>query len=161
VILPIFLSYSDSSSVKIIYMELWSHVSPFVQTIRVNGSMQQRPTWDFDNPPTVEVISHIQLCLKVHYHVKWPYHWTINVLRQSATSDHTSSMAIIILYSLLCVLDRLCGLVVRVPGYKSRGPGFDSRRYQIFWEVMGLEWGPLSLVRIIEELPERTVAAPV
>jgi hypothetical protein len=25
--------------------------------------------------------------------------------------------------------DRLCGLVVKVPGYRSRGPGFDSRRY--------------------------------
>jgi hypothetical protein len=25
-----------------------------------------------------------------------------------------------------------CGLVVRVPGYRSRGPGFNSRRYQIF-----------------------------
>jgi hypothetical protein len=29
-------------------------------------------------------------------------------------------------------LDRLCGLVVRIPGYRSRGHGFDSRRYQIF-----------------------------
>jgi hypothetical protein len=28
--------------------------------------------------------------------------------------------------------DRLCGLVVRIPGYKSSHPGFDSRRYQIF-----------------------------
>jgi hypothetical protein len=28
--------------------------------------------------------------------------------------------------------DRLCGLVVRVSGYRSRGPGFDSRPYQIF-----------------------------
>jgi hypothetical protein len=25
-----------------------------------------------------------------------------------------------------------CGLVVRVPGYRSRGPGFGSQRYQIF-----------------------------
>jgi hypothetical protein len=28
--------------------------------------------------------------------------------------------------------DRLCGLVVRLPGYRSRAPGFDSRHYQIF-----------------------------
>jgi hypothetical protein len=48
----------------------------------------------------------------------------------------------------------LCDLVVRVPGYRSRDPGFDSRRCQIFWEVMGLEMGPLSLVRLIEELLE-------
>jgi len=51
-------------------------------------------------------------------------------------------------------LDRLCGLVVRVSGYRYRGPGFDSRRYQIFWVVVGLERGPLSLVRSIEELLE-------
>jgi hypothetical protein len=24
--------------------------------------------------------------------------------------------------------ERLCGIVIRVPGYRSRGPGFDSRR---------------------------------
>jgi hypothetical protein len=42
--------------------------------------------------------------------------------------------------------------VVRVPGYRSRGPGFDSRHYQILWEVVGLEQGPLSLVSTIEEL---------
>ena len=35
-----------------------------------------------------------------------------------------------------------------------RGPGFDPRRYQIFWVVVGLERGPLSLVRSIEELLE-------
>jgi len=33
-------------------------------------------------------------------------------------------------YGYMC--DRLCGLVVRVSGYRYRGPGFDSRRYQIF-----------------------------
>jgi hypothetical protein len=49
------------------------------------------------------------------------------------------------------VYDRLCGLVVRVPGYRFRGPGFDFRRYQIFWEVVGLERGSLSLVTITEE----------
>ena len=35
-----------------------------------------------------------------------------------------------------------------------RGPGFDPRRYQIFWVVVGLERGPLSLVRSVEELLE-------
>jgi hypothetical protein len=33
--------------------------------------------------------------------------------------------------------------------------GFDSRRYQIFWEVVGLERGPFSLVSATEELHER------
>jgi hypothetical protein len=59
---------------------------------------------------------------------------------------------------LLCtvfLLDRLRGLAVRVPGYRSRGPGFDSWLHQIFWEVMGLERGPLNLVRITEELLEQ------
>jgi hypothetical protein len=54
-----------------------------------------------------------------------------------------------------------CGLVVRVFGYRSRGPEFDSRRVQIFWEAAGLERGPLSLVRTIEELLEGKVAVPV
>jgi hypothetical protein len=57
--------------------------------------------------------------------------------------------------------DRLCALVVRVPGYRSRGPGFDSQRYQIFREVMSLDRVPLGLMRIIEELLERKVAVPV
>jgi hypothetical protein len=47
---------------------------------------------------------------------------------------------------------RLCGLVARVPGYRSRGPGFYVRGNQIFWEIVGVERGSLSLVRIIEEL---------
>jgi hypothetical protein len=50
------------------------------------------------------------------------------------------------------MFDRLCSLVVRVPGYRSRDPGFDSRRYQIFWEVVVLERGPFSLVSRTEEL---------
>jgi hypothetical protein len=57
-------------------------------------------------------------------------------------------------------VDRLCGLAVRVPGYRSRGPGFDSRRYQVFWEVVGLERGPLNLVSTTEKLLERKSSSP-
>jgi hypothetical protein len=35
------------------------------------------------------------------------------------------------------------------------GSGLDFRRYQIFWEVEGLERVPLSLVSTTEELLER------
>jgi hypothetical protein len=72
-----------------------------------------------------------------------------------------------VLYMYVCVLwffERsvcLCGLVVKIPGYRSRGPGFDSQRYQIFWQVIALERGPLSLVIITEELLERKVVASV
>jgi hypothetical protein len=47
------------------------------------------------------------------------------------------------------LFNRLCDLVIRVPGHRSKGPGFDSRRCQIFWEVMSLERGALSLLWII------------
>jgi hypothetical protein len=42
--------------------------------------------------------------------------------------------------------------MVRVPGYRSRGSGFDSRLYQIFWEAVGLEQSPLSLVSKTKEV---------
>jgi hypothetical protein len=37
-----------------------------------------------------------------------------------------------------------CGLVVRLPGCRPRGPGFYFRRCQIFWVAVDLERGPLS-----------------
>jgi hypothetical protein len=58
------------------------------------------------------------------------------------------------------VSDRLCGLVVRVLGYRSGGPGSipgTTRKKK----VMGLERGPLSLVSTTEELLDRKVAAPI
>jgi hypothetical protein len=59
----------------------------------------------------------------------------------------------------LVLTDRLCGLVVRVLGYRSGGPG-SIRHYQKK-KVVGLERTPLSLVSAIEELLGRKVAAPI
>jgi hypothetical protein len=80
---------------------------------------------------------------------------------QPALAQHIISSSVLILPYRLSLaylntqfytLDRFCGLVGRVPGYRSRGPGFDFRLYQIFWEVVGLEQGPLSLVSTNEGL---------
>ena len=76
----------------------------------------------------------------------------------------TVAIVLNVIIIIIIIIFSLCGLVVRVSGYRYRGPGFDSRRYQIFWVVVGLERGPLSLVslvRSIEELLEwKKVAAP-
>jgi hypothetical protein len=53
------------------------------------------------------------------------------------------------------LIDPLCGLVARVCGYRSRGPGFDSRHYQIFWQIVDMERGARSLVSTNEELLRR------
>jgi hypothetical protein len=60
----------------------------------------------------------------------------------------------------LIPVDRLCGLVVRVLGYRSGSPGSipgTTRKKK----VVGLERGALSLVSTIEELLDKKVAAPV
>jgi hypothetical protein len=38
---------------------------------------------------------------------------------------------------------------------------FDSWRYQIFWDIVGLERGPLGLVSTTEELLERKSSGPI
>jgi hypothetical protein len=48
--------------------------------------------------------------------------------------------------------DRLCGLVVRVPGYRSIGQDSIPDATRFFLEVVGLKRGPLSLVSTNEEL---------
>jgi hypothetical protein len=63
-------------------------------------------------------------------------------------------------------VDRLCGLVVRIPGYRSGGPGsiLVTTRFSgggVGKKVVGLEQGPLSLVNTTEELLDRKVAASV
>jgi hypothetical protein len=56
--------------------------------------------------------------------------------------------------------DRLCGLVVRVLGYRSGGPGSLPGTTKKKW-VVGLKRDPLSLVSTTEKLLDRKVAAPV
>jgi hypothetical protein len=60
----------------------------------------------------------------------------------------------------LLQINRLCGLVVRVLGYRFGGPGsiLGTTRKK---KVVGLERGPLSLVSTTEELLDRKVVAPV
>jgi hypothetical protein len=56
-------------------------------------------------------------------------------------------------------IDRLCGLVVRILGYRSGSPGSipgTTRK-----KVVGLERGALSLVSTTEELLGRKLGAPV
>jgi hypothetical protein len=63
-------------------------------------------------------------------------------------------------YQYTMIIDRLCGLVVRVLGFRSGGPGSipgNTRKKR----VVGLERGPLNLVSTAEELFDRKVAAPV
>jgi hypothetical protein len=58
-------------------------------------------------------------------------------------------------------VDRHCGLVVRVLGYRSGGPGSIPGNTRKKNKVVVLERGPLSLVSTTEELLDRKVAAPV
>jgi hypothetical protein len=57
-------------------------------------------------------------------------------------------------------LDHLCGLVIRVLGYRSGGPSSIPGTIRKK-KVVGLERGPLSLVSTTEELLDRKVAVPV
>jgi hypothetical protein len=66
----------------------------------------------------------------------------------------------LVLWLIVLIQDRLCGLVVRVLDYRSEGPGsiLATTRKK---NVVGLERGPLSLVSTTEELVDRKVAAPI
>jgi hypothetical protein len=64
-------------------------------------------------------------------------HVTSSLTRGRVCRLPTRCLAMGIHVTILCASIRhlpgsLCGLVVRVFGYRSRGPGFDSRPYQIF-----------------------------
>ena len=77
--------------------------------------------------------------------------WAVNNVLRSCRWEWLPKVHFIFVFFFL---DRLCGLVVRVSGYRYRGPGFDPRRYQIFLVVVGLERGPLSLVSLVSSIEE-------
>jgi hypothetical protein len=81
------------------------------------------------------IIKHISL-LRAHFAFDGPEKSTIKYLLLSTSGD--------------C----LCGLVVGVPEYRFRGFVFDSQHCQIFCRVLGLERGPLNLLRITAEVVE-------
>jgi hypothetical protein len=84
--------------------------------------------------------------------------WTC-ALRGTYTHRTTTTMVAIVtmwgVTTFIVLMIETTGLVVRVHGYRPRGPAFDSRRYHTFWVVVGLEQSPLNLMRTNEELPER------
>jgi hypothetical protein len=88
------------------------------------------------NPATV----HVHLCLYI-YHLCGHSHRNLGVSFPS--------------------LIKIIRFVLHIYIFFLFGPGFDSRRYQIFCIALGLERGPLSFVRINEELLETKVTATV
>jgi hypothetical protein len=83
-------------------------------------------------------------------HSLWRYGWilaTATRLWYIATfynfsnflANNKTSKSVLTIYK-----DRLCGLVVRVSGYRSRGPSSIPAHFQIFWEIVVLERSPLS-----------------
>jgi hypothetical protein len=105
----------------------------------------------------------VYLSLSEVYFLQWLEYWILDLIIWSFACNQFLLILYTHMYACIfvCVvlLDRICGLLVRVPGYIPRGPGFHSRRCRIFWEVVGLECGPLSIVRIIEEIHEWKISS--
>jgi hypothetical protein len=85
-----------------------------------------------------------------------------NLLLESVRCSLTDSLGVVIIFSKLRLKQgRLCGLVVRVLGYRFGGPGSipgttrfseKKKKKKKGKKVVGLERGPLSLVSTTEEL---------
>jgi hypothetical protein len=80
--------------------------------------------------------------------VRVPGYWT----EMYCVSSEVRTEFIYVMYR---KVDRLCGLVVRVLATDPNVPGSIPGAKRFFWEVVGLERGPLVLVSTIEEVLER------
>jgi hypothetical protein len=72
------------------------------------------------------------------------YSWAVATVsahskRESQNVLYTVNRETVVRTLYVLRIARLCGLVVIVPGYRSRGLGSHSPHYQIFWKVVGLE----------------------
>jgi hypothetical protein len=128
-----------------------------------------RLQWDWTKEATNGGVLRTQKLI-FGFHENRRNHWLAEKLWTSLTTSLTNELVLILILSPLLpslllslsfsdkvhehlqCLSAEYGLVVRVPGYRSRSPWYDSQRYQIFWEVVGLERGSLSVVSKIEEL---------
>jgi hypothetical protein len=82
------------------------------------------------------------------WHISWKQNQRLYVMLLSRLKNREDLTKNNFLFSRHCIIsDRICGLEVR-------RSGFNSRRCQIVWEVVGLERGPPSLVSTTEELTE-------
>jgi hypothetical protein len=126
------------------------------------------PHFTLTNTHTIAVL-HISVCSQVvceyvqkkNCTFKKQCLWHFSVYFETQVMWKESNLVSTVFIALLIITNPLCGLVVRLPRCRPGGPGFDSLHCQIFWVAVGLERGPLSLVRINEELLERKVAPPV
>jgi hypothetical protein len=76
--------------------------------------------------PLVQNISLEHLHKTLHYNTCTKY--ITRTLEQSTSLEHSHSVYIYLyVYTVYIYIDRLCGLVVRVLGYRFGGPGFDSQ----------------------------------
>jgi hypothetical protein len=101
--------------------------------------------------PHFHIITSCFLKMFFEYDVMFPM-WSVPV----RVLQKENWLHLLLLWNLI-----FCGLLVRVPGCRPRGPGLDSRRCQIFWVVVGLEQGPLSPCEDKWGATWKKVAAPV
>ena len=100
----------------------------FVIKIRCNYKVGKRNNAEFGIVKAV-LVSGNQERLRVMQHTDEE---GIRITFKSYVSDAQCQNKLADSQCLIILTDRLCGLVVRVSGYRYRGLGFDSRRYQIF-----------------------------
>jgi hypothetical protein len=84
------------------------------------------------------------------------FNWT-SIMCWTVKNKHLfSQLSVFQIMYKICTFPCICWLLLWSSGQSSwlqvQRSGFDSRLYQIFWVVVGLERGPLSLVSTIDPL---------